>query len=69
MGVSETKHKVQDSLLEVDVLSNFSLLLTEKNKPKQPSKIKIPHNNINPLGFGELGRDLAERTTETVVDP
>ena len=45
MGVSETKHKVQDSLLEVDVLSNFSLLLTEKNKPKQPSKIKIQLNN------------------------
>jgi hypothetical protein len=37
-------------------LATFSLLQTEKNKPKQPSKIKIPQNNtLSIQGCGELG--------------
>jgi hypothetical protein len=51
-----TKHQMQNSPLEVVVLSKLSLLQTEKNKPNKPAKLKYHKTTIYPQGLGELGK-------------
>jgi hypothetical protein len=47
---------MQNSPLEVVVLSKLSLLQTEKNKPNKPAKLKYHKTTIYPQGLGELGK-------------